>query len=207
MAETTTTQPVNIYQLGFEIGGEPPLRMVDDGTQRRIRTDAVDQATLDAAVAAHVADWTVVPPPVVLPPTVEESSALAARLTVVDKVRADTLDDDTVAGLVSIFPDLTAGLQVATGDVYQWDGTLVEALQPHTVEAWWLDLASLPPSLYKVHRTDDGTGPIEWQPGISVTTEDQVWYDGVLYDVTQAHTTQAGWEPPAVPALFTPVEV
>ena len=140
-------------------------------------------------------------------PSREESAALAARLSVADKVRAGELDDETVAGLVSIFPDLTAGLTVATGEVYAWDGTLVEAIQPHTVEAWWLDLASLPPSLYKTHRTDDGTGPIEWQPGISVTTDDQVWYDGVLYDVTQAHTTQTGWEPPAVPALFTPVEV
>ena len=131
----------------------------------------------------------------------------AARLTVVDKVKADALTDVEVATVAPLFDPLTAGTAVATGDVYRWDGTLVETLQPHTVEAWWLDLASLPPSLYKVHRTDDGSGPIAWQPGISVTTEDQVWYDGVLYDVTQAHTTQAGWEPPAVPAMFTPVEV
>ena len=131
----------------------------------------------------------------------------AARLTVVDKVKADALTDVEVAKVAPLFDPLTAGTQVDTGDVYRWDGTLVEALQPHTVEAWWLDLASLPPSLYKVHRTDDGTGPIEWQPGISVTTEDQVWYDGVLYDVIQAHTTQEGWTPPATPALFTPVEV
>ena len=132
---------------------------------------------------------------------------VAARLTVVDKVKADVLTDEQVAEIAPLFDPLTAGTQVDTGDVYRWDGTLVEALQPHTVEAWWLDLASLPPSLYKVHRTDDGTGPIEWQPGISVTTEDQVWYDGVLYDVIQAHTTQEGWTPPATPALFTPVEV
>ena len=33
-----------------------------------------------------------------------EAAALAARLTVVDKVRADELDDDTVAGLVALFP-------------------------------------------------------------------------------------------------------
>ena len=131
----------------------------------------------------------------------------ATRLTVVDKVKADALTDEQVATIAPLFDPLTAGTQVDTGDVYRWDGTLVEALQPHTVEAWWLDLASLPPSLYKVHRTDDGTGPIEWQPGISVTTEDQVWYDGVLYDVLQGHTTQTGWEPPNVPNLFTPVEV
>ena len=135
------------------------------------------------------------------------STRLAARLSVVDKVRAEELDDDTVSQLAPLFPPLAAGLDVKAGEVYAWDGTLVEALQPHTVEAWWLDLASLPPSLYKTHRTDDGSGPIEWQPGISVTTTDQVWYDGVLYDVIQAHTTQEGWTPPATPALFTPVEV
>ena len=140
-------------------------------------------------------------------PSPEQSAAAVARIVAAEKVRADVLSEAEVEAVSGLYDDLTAGTAVATGDVYRWDGTLVEALQPHTVEAWWLDLASLPPSLYKVHRTDDGSGPIEWQPGISVTTEDQVWYDGVLYDVIQGHTTQTGWEPPNVPNLFTPADV
>lgn len=50
-----------------------------------------------------------------------------------------------------------------------------------------------------------GDGPIPWEPGLTLTTGDQVTYDGVTYDVVQGHTTQAGWTPPAVPALFAAV--
>lgn len=32
-----------------------------------------------------------------------------------------------------------------------------------------------------------------------------VRHDGAVYRVVQAHTTQTGWTPPAVPALFEPV--
>lgn len=62
MSETVTTKPVNLYQLGQEIGGGPALRMTDDGTTRKVRSD-VAQATLDVKVKAHVADPTIVPPP------------------------------------------------------------------------------------------------------------------------------------------------
>lgn len=48
-------------------------------------------------------------------------------------------------------------------------------------------------------------GPIQWEPGIALTTDDQVVYDGIVYDVIQGHTTQEGWEPPNTPALFEPV--
>ncbi|GAB3946698.1 carbohydrate-binding protein [Corynebacterium tapiri] len=41
-----------------------------------------------------------------------------------------------------------------------------------------------------------------WKPGISVKAGDKYTYGGVLYQVIQAHTTQAGWAPPNVPALF-----
>ena len=137
-----------------------------------------------------------------VPPSREESAALAARLSVVDKVRAATLDDDTVAGLVSIFPDWQPGLDVAVGEVYSWDGTLVEVIQAHTTQADWEP--HLVPALFKIHRTDDGSGPIPWQPGISVVAGEQVTYDGVTYNVVQSHTTQTGWEPPSTPSLFTP---
>ena len=135
-------------------------------------------------------------------PSREESVALAARLTVVDKVRDGHLDDETVARLVSIFPDWAPGLTVAVGEVYQWDGTLVEVIQAHVTQADWEP--NLVPALFKIHRTDDGSGPIPWQPGISVAAGEHVTYDGVTYDVVQSHTTQTGWEPPSTPSLFTP---
>ena len=45
----------------------------------------------------------------------------------------------------------------------------------------------------------------EWAPNVSVNVGDVYSYNGVAYSVVQAHTTQAGWEPPAVPALWKKV--
>ena len=47
--------------------------------------------------------------------------------------------------------------------------------------------------------------PVEytpWAPGLAVTTGQLYSYNGRVYRVVQAHTTQAGWTPPVVPALF-----
>ena len=41
-----------------------------------------------------------------------------------------------------------------------------------------------------------------WGTGISYQIGEVIQYGGVLYEVIQAHTSQAGWTPPVVPALF-----
>ena len=41
-----------------------------------------------------------------------------------------------------------------------------------------------------------------WQPGVAVNPGQKYTHNGDTYEVIQAHTTQAGWEPPAVPALW-----
>ena len=43
----------------------------------------------------------------------------------------------------------------------------------------------------------------EWEAGVVYTVGDRRQYDGLLYRCVQAHTSQAGWEPPMVPALWT----
>ena len=144
------------------------------------------------------------PPP---PPQEEvERAALkaAARLDVTERLKAETLDQSTIEAVAGIYDPWEPGLTVTVGDVLQWDGTLVEVLQAHTTQADWEP--PYVPALFRIYRTDDGSGPIEWIPGIAVTTEDQVVYQGVTYNVLQAHTTQAGWEPPNVPALFEVVQ-
>ena len=45
----------------------------------------------------------------------------------------------------------------------------------------------------------------QWAAGIAVAVDGLYQFDGSLYKVAQAHTTQADWTPPTVPALFTPV--
>lgn len=42
----------------------------------------------------------------------------------------------------------------------------------------------------------------QWSAGESLSVGNRRAYEGTLYEVVQAHTTQSGWEPPNVPALF-----
>lgn len=49
----------------------------------------------------------------------------------------------------------------------------------------------------------DLPGPVEgWQPGVAYATSDEVVYDGTTYRCITGHTSQVGWEPPNVPALW-----
>ncbi|WP_218957651.1 carbohydrate-binding protein [Actinomyces faecalis] len=41
-----------------------------------------------------------------------------------------------------------------------------------------------------------------WQAGASYTAGDLVSYGGTVYRCVQPHTSQTGWEPPGVPALW-----
>ncbi len=44
-----------------------------------------------------------------------------------------------------------------------------------------------------------------WAPGVAYAVGDTVTYNGVVYKCLQAHTSQTGWEPPNVPALWQPI--
>lgn len=46
----------------------------------------------------------------------------------------------------------------------------------------------------------------EWQPGLAVTPGDTYRHAGATYQAVQPHTTQAGWEPDLVPALWKRVD-
>lgn len=46
----------------------------------------------------------------------------------------------------------------------------------------------------------------EWEPGLAVKAGEEYVYDDRTYAVIQDHTTQDGWEPPSVPALFEVVK-
>lgn len=49
---------------------------------------------------------------------------------------------------------------------------------------------------------EPGEEAILWAPDQTVAVDDLREYEGVVYRCLQAHTTQAGWEPPSVPALW-----
>lgn len=44
-----------------------------------------------------------------------------------------------------------------------------------------------------------------WAVGVAYSVGERVQYDGKLYKVVQAHTSQADWTPDATPALYTEV--
>lgn len=142
------------------------------------------------------------------PPTTDEqisALAVAARLSVTETVRSGNLPLETLAQLAPIYPPWEPGIVVAVGDVLAWDGTLVECIQPHTTQADWTP--GLTPALWRVYR-DVANEPAtpDWRAGIAVTVGETFGYLGHVYRVRQAHTTQAGWEPPNVPALWQIVE-
>lgn len=84
-------------------------------------------------------------------PTPEASLVAAARLIVIPKLQADELKDEAAEQFAGLFPDWEPGLAVKVGEVYRWDGTLVEVVQAHTTQADWTP--DVVPALFKIHRT------------------------------------------------------
>lgn len=116
MASTTTTKPVNLYQLGQEIGGNPGFRMVADGSERTVSTDDCTQQALDTAVAAHTANPAIVAPPT--PAEVAAATAAANEATIRSQI------DTALATLTT-----TIDAQQATFTTVAQAQTVVRALQ------------------------------------------------------------------------------
>lgn len=55
------------------------------------------------------------------------------------------------------------------------------------------------------NEQEPGENATLWAPDQTVSVDDLREHDGVVYRCLTAHTTQAGWEPPNVPALWQPV--
>src|SRR5437763_13758341 len=61
-----------------------------------------------------------------------------------------------------------------------------------------LSLALVVPAGAAPLRADRGA----WAPNVAYAVNDTVTYGGSTYQCLQAHTSQTGWEPPNVPALW-----
>ena len=127
-------------------------------------------------------------------------NAAAAAASITIKAQLDTIGDAAVAEVAALFPDWTPGAKVKPGDVLAWDGTLVEVIQGHTTQADWTP--DRVPALFKVHRTPEMTA---WVAGITVAAGERFTFGGATWECVQAHTTQKGWEPDKVPALWKKV--
>lgn len=47
----------------------------------------------------------------------------------------------------------------------------------------------------------------DWKVGQELSVRDRVEYEGKLYKVVQAHTTQESWTPNLTPSLFEPIDI
>jgi len=83
-------------------------------------------------------------------PSEFESLKQAARLVVLPKLAADEIDDDNAPLFAGLFPSWSVGDTVKAGEVYRWDGTLVEVVQTHKTQAD--RTPDKVPALFKVHR-------------------------------------------------------
>ena len=114
------------------------------------------------------------------------------------------------AELLSVQPVLEgriwrAGIAVQVGDVFTYKGALWRCIQPHTTQDDWAP--DLTPALW--HRVEiiAGGAVRVWEKGIAYAVGDVVAFpkeDGAQYTCIQAHTSQEGWEPPAISALWAP---
>ena len=106
------------------------------------------------------------------------------------------LDQMNTSGATS--PDLpAAGAELATGEVYAWNGQNVIVRQDHTRTEHDPDTV---PALFTIYREDyDG---MEWIANEEVKLGDERTWDAVKYQAITGHVTVAGQTPDLVPALW-----
>lgn len=99
-------------------------------------------------------------------------------------------------------PVWLSGTAYAVDDFVNHNGLIYKCIQAHTSEPGWTP--NVTPALWSVVQDPNNPQPV-WVPGEQVNINDVRWYPDVgttQYTCIQAHTTQVGWEPPNVPALW-----
>lgn len=114
----------------------------------------------------------------------------------------------TDAELLSIQPALEGrtwkpDVTVQVGDVYSYANTLWRCIQAHTTQSGWMP--DLVPALWRKVEVISDDAVRVWQADTDYIAGDEVAYPdehSTLYKCLQAHTSQEGWEPPLLPALW-----
>ena len=89
------------------------------------------------------------------------------------------------------------GVLVTIDEYYLYKGDIVKCRQTHNRTIYE---PKDTPALFSFFR--DNTDQLQWIPSEQVETGWMRIYDGVKYEVIQAHQTQIDWTPPNVPALW-----
>jgi Tol biopolymer transport system component len=135
------------------------------------------------------------------------TSAISAddRLIVFDSVATNLVAGDTndAADVFARDPRKTrawvAGLSLQAGELVTFGGAVYEVLQSHTSQVGWEPTVAA--SLFR-RPTPCGLAP--WAVNTFYVVGSRVTFNGATFRAVQAHTSQAGWEPPAVPSLWQP---
>ena len=97
----------------------------------------------------------------------------------------------------SYFPEWAEGQAVKAGDYRAHAGKTWRCRQDHTTLATWE-----PPNVPALWLLVPNPGASAWIAGAAYEMPSQSTHTGTLYNLIQPHTSQPGWEPPNVPALW-----
>lgn len=139
-------------------------------------------------------------PGAVSPYTVEAKEAFATREDAQAFADAKTLS----AGVVALFdamppvaPAWAVGESVAIGTHRAYNSQTWRCIQPHATQAGWE-----PPNVPALWTMVPKPGVTAWAQPVIYSMPSRCTYNGRLYQLLQAHTSQATWTPVAVPALW-----
>jgi len=120
----------------------------------------------------------------------------APQIATKDMIKADELTPEQIVDLVELYPKYEVGVGYIIGDLFQYEGELVEVIQDHTSQSDWNPLTTA--SLYKI-KTPYGVID-EWvQPTgghDAYNTGGKVIFEGETYEsLIDANT----WSPTGYP--------
>lgn len=135
----------------------------------------------------------------------EEALADALGLVLRSCVADGTISD---AELLRVQPALEGrlwqpNLDVLVGDVYTFGACIWRCIQAHRTQGDWSP--DMTPALWRKVEVVDDSAVNVWQSGVDYLEGDIRAYpdaESTLYECLQAHSSQDGWEPPSVPALW-----
>ena len=138
--------------------------------------------------------------------TKEQAAADALGLVMRAPVAEGVITDEE---LIRVAPALTErmwrpGVDVVVGDVYTFMDCLWRCITAHSTQGNWQP--DKVPALWRKVEVVHPDTPRVWQMHTDYTTGDRVRYPDTqspLYLCLQGHMSQAGWEPPNAPALWT----
>jgi hypothetical protein len=137
------------------------------------------------------------------PYTVEAKEVYATRPEAQAAVDAKSMSAGMVAlfdAMPSVHPAWAAGQSVVIGTLRSYDGSTWRCIQAHTTQDGWQ-----PPNVPALWTMVPLPGASAWTQPVTYSLPSQCTYSGRLYNLLQAHTSQAAWNPPAVPALWADI--